>query len=123
MFMLMLVVTATGCGDNHSGGLTDANFDAMVLQAKQPVMVMFFLPTCPHCQRMQQPVDELTREMSAQLEIFKMDVSEYKVQAIKYGVGGVPTFIMFKGGENVATTVGEMPKADLKSWIEGSLEN
>jgi thioredoxin 1 len=126
-----ILFLATGCGggggagDGGSSGsaldITDQTFNAEVLKAAVPVMVMFYLPTCPHCQRMQQPVADLARDMAADLKVARLNVGANSVMAGRYNIGSVPTFMIFKSGRATASVVGEMSEAALFDWTRNAL--
>lgn len=97
--------------------LTDANFEAEVLQTELPVLVDFFATWCGPC-KMQGPiVDELAGEVVGQAKVGKLDVDQAPVTAQKYGVMSIPTIIIFKGGEPKATLVGLQTKEALKAEL------
>lgn len=99
--------------------LTDANFEAEVLNSDVPVFVDFWAPWCGPCQMMGPMVDELSQELdSAKVKIAKLNVDENQATAGKYQVMSIPTFIMFKGGEEADRTMGGMQKEKLQAFIE-----
>ena len=123
--VLIVFFTASGCGCGGASGyvveVTDDTFGSQVLQASGPVLVMFYLPWCPHCQKMQQPVEDLAKDMAAELRVAKLDADRYYRTARKYVSDGYPTFVMFKSGENAASIVGEMSGTSLYEWTRNAL--
>ncbi len=101
--------------------ITDASFQADVLDSEKPVVVDFFAEWCGPCKMMAPGLAELAEEMADEVTIVKIDAEESPEAPTRYGVRGFPTLIVFKGGEVVATRPGAMRKSELKQWIEGNL--
>ncbi|NCO05206.1 MAG: thioredoxin [Candidatus Magasanikbacteria bacterium] len=98
---------------------TDDNFDQEVLKSDIPVFVDFWAPWCGPCQMMGPIVDELSKEIDgSKIAIGKINVDENSLVAGKYGVMSIPTFKVFKGGEEVDTLVGGVSKDQMKAFIE-----
>lgn len=97
--------------------INDTNFETEVLQSEKPVLVDFFATWCGPCRQMLPIVTELSEEMSGQLKVVKMDVDEAPKTPERYNIGSIPTLILFKAGEAVATHTGALPKAELKNWL------
>ena len=93
-------------------------FDAKVLQADGPVLVDFYADWCGPCKMMAPVLDELSGEKADKLTIYKINVDHNPEVASRYRVMSPPTMILFKGGEAVATVMGAMPKAELRSKTE-----
>ena len=101
--------------------ISDASFEADVLKADVPVLVDFWAEWCGPCKMIAPALDELATEMDGALTIAKLNIDENSMTPQKYGVRGIPTLLLFKGGEVVATKVGAIAKGQLKGWIESSL--
>lgn len=101
--------------------VTDVTFDADVAQSDLPVVVDFWATWCGPCKMIAPALDELAGELEGRLVIAKLDVDENPATPAKYGVRGVPTLMIFKGGEVVATKVGPAPKSQLKAFMEQAL--
>jgi len=101
--------------------VTDASFESEVLQSSEPVLVDFWAEWCGPCKMLSPIVEELSGEMKDRLKVVKVNIDENPHAPTKYGVRGIPTLMLFKGGELKATKVGAMPKAPLQEWIEGQL--
>ena len=101
--------------------VTDASFDADVLQADGPVLVDYWAEWCGPCKMIGPSLEEISEELAGQVEIVKLNIDDHPDTPAKYGVRGIPTMILFKGGEIADTKVGAAPKAQLKSWLEAAL--
>ena len=101
--------------------VTDANFDTEVRNSAIPVVVDFWAEWCGPCKQIGPSLEELSDELGAKVTIAKINIDENPDAPARYGVRGIPTMILFKGGEAAATKVGAAPKSQLKSWLEGAL--
>lgn len=101
--------------------VSDTNFDNEVLKASGPVVVDFWAEWCGPCKAMSPLVDELATEMGARLKVVKVNIDESPNAPTKYGVRGIPTFMMFRDGQVVDTRVGSMSKGQLKDWVQSVL--
>ena len=101
--------------------ITDASFDADVLNADGPVLVDFWAEWCGPCKMIGPSLEELSDELGQKVTITKINIDENPDAPGKYGVRGIPTMILFKGGAPAATKVGAEPKGRLKAWLEGEL--
>ena len=101
--------------------ITDASFDADVLNADGPVLVDFWAEWCGPCKMIGPSLEELSDELGQKVTITKINIDENPDAPGKYGVRGIPTMILFKGGVPAATKVGAAPKGQLKAWLEGEM--
>jgi len=101
--------------------VTDANFKNEVLEADGPVLVDFWAEWCGPCKMLSPIVEELSSEMKDRLKVVKVNIDENPHAPTNYGVRGIPTLMLFKGGELKATKVGALPKAQLQEWVEGQI--
>lgn len=101
--------------------VTDAGFEQDVLKSDKVVLVDFWAEWCGPCKMVAPVLEELAKEMEGQIVIAKVNVEENPEIPTNYGVRGIPTLILFKDGQPVATKVGALPKEKLKGWIEGAL--
>lgn len=101
--------------------ITDTSFHADVIAADGPVLVDFWAEWCGPCKQIGPSLEELSDELGAKVTIAKINIDENPDAPARYGVRGIPTMILFKGGEAAATKVGAAPKSQLKSWLEGAL--
>ncbi len=104
-----------------SVAVTDSDFETEVLNSDTPVVVDFWAEWCGPCKTLSPIVDELAEELGDKVKIVKVNIDEAPEAPTKYGVRGVPTLMIFKGGEVVDTRVGGMPKSQLAEWVEGAL--
>ncbi|MGB2964669.1 MAG: thioredoxin [Anaerolineales bacterium] len=98
--------------------VTEESFEADVLQSEQPVLVDFTAVWCGPCKMLSPVVEELAQEWDGKAKIYKMDVDTNQVTPQKYGVMGVPSLILFKGGEIAARITGFRPKKQLLTTFE-----
>lgn len=91
----------------------DSNFDKEVLSAEGPVLVDFTATWCGPCKALSPIVDQVAQELDGKVKVGKVDIDNSPVTAGKYGVRGVPTVMVFKGGQRVAQHVGLTTKAKL----------
>ncbi|NCT40098.1 MAG: thioredoxin [Alphaproteobacteria bacterium] len=101
--------------------VTDSNFEAEVLKSEEPVLVDFWAEWCGPCKQLTPIVDKLAEDMAGKIKVVKINIEDAPEAPTKYGVRGVPTLMIFKGGELVDTKVGGMPKSQLAEWVEGNV--
>ncbi len=89
---------------------SDESFEADVLQSEIPVLVDFYADWCAPCRRLAPVIDELAEEYEGDMRFVKVNVDDNASLAVQFGVQSIPTLIFFKGGQQVAKTVGAPPK-------------
>lgn len=101
--------------------VTDATFDSEVLQSSVPVLVDFWAPWCGPCKSMNPIVEDLEKEYEGKVKVMQLNVDDNAETAGKYSVMSIPTFLIFKGGDVVATLVGAKSKEDMKKEMDAAL--
>ena len=101
--------------------VSDASFEADVLQSEQPVLVDFWAEWCGPCKQIAPALDEASTRYQGKLQIAKMNVDENQDVPGKFGIRGIPTLMLFKGGKLAATKVGAMNKTQLTAFIDQQL--
>jgi thioredoxin 1 len=99
----------------------DADFETAVLQSDEPVLVDFWAEWCGPCKMIAPILDEVSKDYDGRLKIAKMNVDENRDVPAKFGIRGIPTLMLFKGGELAATKVGALSKAQLTAFLDGHL--
>ncbi|MFI3236481.1 MAG: thioredoxin [Lachnospiraceae bacterium] len=100
---------------------TEGNFEKEVLDSEVPVLVDFYADWCGPCKMMGPIVHEMADKYEGKMKIGKVNIDDHNAIAHKYGVMSIPTFIVYKGGQAVATYVGGMSKADFEAKINEAL--
>ena len=102
--------------------VSDASFQSDVLSASKPVVVDFWAEWCGPCRMIAPALEELAGELKDKVTIAKINIDENPGVPTKYGVRGVPTLMIFSGGQVAATKVGALPKSKIREWIESSIQ-
>ena len=101
--------------------ITDQSFDSDVLQSDTPVLVDYWAEWCGPCKSIAPILDEVSKDYEGRLQIAKMNVDENRDVPAKFGIRGIPTLMLFKGGQLAATKVGALNKAALTAFLDGHL--
>lgn len=101
--------------------ITNDNFEEEVLKSDMPVLVDFFATWCGPCKMLAPIVERVAENYEGKLKVGKCDIDEADALAEKFNIMSVPTLKIFKGGEEIHTSVGAMSQADLESVIDGIL--
>ena len=101
--------------------ISDASFEADVLQADKPVLVDYWAEWCGPCKMIAPILDEVSASYKDKLQVTKMNVDENRDIPAKFGIRGIPTLMFFKDGQLAATKVGAMSKAQLTAFIDQQL--
>lgn len=102
----------------HVVHVSDASFDADVLNSDIPVLVDFWAEWCGPCKMIAPVLDEIATEYAGKLKVCKVDVDANPDIPPKFGIRGIPTLILFKGGSAEATKVGALSKSQLVDFIK-----
>ena len=101
--------------------VSDASFEADVLQPGSAVLVDYWAEWCGPCKMIAPILDEVASAYQGKLQVAKMNVDENREVPAKFGIRGIPTLMLFKDGELVATKVGALSKAQLTAFIDQQL--
>ncbi len=101
--------------------VTDATFQSEVLESSVPVVVDFWAEWCGPCKMIGPSLEELSEEYGETVKIAKVNVDENGNSPASLGVRGIPALFLFKDGKVVSNKTGALPKAALKSWIDGEI--
>jgi len=101
--------------------VTDASWQADVLDSELPVLVDFWADWCGPCKMIAPALEEISEELAGKVTIAKMDIMENTTIPGEIGVQSIPLMILFKGGKEVARKLGAAPKSQLKGWLESVL--
>lgn len=101
--------------------VSDSSFEADVLRADKPVLVDFWAEWCGPCKAIAPSLDELATTYQGKLQVAKVNVDENQAIPAKFGIRGIPTLMVFKGGQLAATKVGALTKAQLAQFIDQQL--
>lgn len=98
--------------------ITDAQFEAEVVNSSQPVLVDFFATWCPPCQRLAVILEDLAKTYEGKVKFVKLNTDQEQVWAGKLGVRGLPTLAYYKGGEAIKVEGGLAPPNHIKGLLD-----
>lgn len=101
--------------------ISDASFEADVIESDIPVLVDFWAQWCGPCKAIAPILEDLAPKYAGKVKIVKLDVDHNPATPPKFGVRGIPTLILFKDGQVAATQVGLLNKADLAKFIDSHI--
>ena len=101
--------------------ISDASFEGDVLNASTPVLVDYWAEWCGPCKMIAPILDDVSKDYQGRLQVAKMNVDENRDVPAKFGIRGIPTLMIFKGGQLAATKVGALSKAQLAAFIDEHL--
>lgn len=101
--------------------ITDAQFAEEVLNSDIPVVVDFWAPWCGPCKMIAPVLEDVAAEFAGKVKVVKLNVDENQETAPKYNVRGIPTLLVVKGGEVVATKVGAVSKSQLVEFVNNAI--
>ncbi|NBQ90497.1 MAG: thioredoxin TrxA [Betaproteobacteria bacterium] len=101
--------------------ISDASFEGDVLHASTPVLVDYWAEWCGPCKMIAPILDDIAKDYAGRLQVAKMNVDENRDVPAKFGIRGIPTLMIFKGGQLAATKVGALSKAQLAAFVDEHL--
>ena len=104
-----------------TASVTDDSFETDVLNSSEPVLVDFWAEWCAPCKQIAPILEDLAEEMSGKIRVAKVNIDENPMIPTKYGVRGIPTLMLFKGGQVAGTKIGALPKTDLVRWVDDTI--
>ena len=100
---------------------TDADFDSVVLQSEQPVLVDFWAQWCGPCKMIAPALDELADNYQGRAKVVKVDIDQNRATALKYHVRSIPMLLVFKDGQVQGTQIAAVGKPQLAQLIDKAL--
>ena len=97
--------------------LSSATFDEIIGESENPVLVDFWAEWCGPCKQIGPALEEISKEMGEKIKIAKVNIDDDPDTPAKFHVRGIPTLMIFKSGQVVATKVGAMTKTKLSEWV------
>ena len=105
----------------YINNVSDSSFEQDVLQADGPVLVDYWAEWCGPCKMIAPILDEVAKDYNGKLKVAKLNIDENQETPAKYGIRGIPTLMLFKGGNIEATKVGALSKSQLAAFIDSHL--
>jgi thioredoxin 1 len=105
----------------HIHYVTDASFKSDVLESPVPVLVDYWAEWCGPCKMIAPILDDVAKDYNGRLKVAKLNIDENPKTPGEYGIRGIPTLILFKGGNVEATKVGALSKSQLTAFIDSNL--
>ena len=106
----------------HIHAVTDDSFEAEVLQSKTPVLIEYWAEWCGPCKALGPILEEIANDYADKIKIAKVNIDENRNIPAQYGIRNIPTLMLFKDGNLVATKVGLLPKSQLTSFIDSNIQ-
>ena len=97
--------------------VTDESFEQDVLKAEKPVLVDFWAEWCGPCKQIAPALEAIAEELADHVTVAKLNIEDSPSTPSRYGVRGIPTMMLFRGGQMAAMKVGAMPKQKILEWL------
>ena len=101
--------------------VSDASFEEDVLKAEVPVLVDYWAEWCGPCKMIAPVLEEIAKEYDGRIKVCKLNIDENNETPPKFGIRGIPTLMLFKGGNVEATKVGALSKSQLAAFLDANL--
>ncbi|MBS99243.1 MAG: thioredoxin TrxA [Oceanospirillaceae bacterium] len=101
--------------------VTDATFEEEVLKAEGAVLVDYWAEWCGPCKMIAPVLEEIAKDYAGRLKVCKLNIDENNETPPKFGIRGIPTLMLFKGGNVEATKVGALSKSQLAAFVDANL--
>ena len=101
--------------------VTDDSFEDEVLNSSEPVLVDYWAEWCGPCKMITPVLEEIASDYSGKIKVVKLNIDNNPDTPPKFGIRGIPTLMLFKGGEVEATKVGALSKSQLTAFIDSSI--
>ena len=105
----------------HIKHVSDATFDKEVLQSSTPVLVDYWAEWCGPCKMIAPVLEDMAKEYAGRLTVAKRDIDANPGITSQFGIRGIPTLILFKGGKPHAQKVGALSKSQLAAFVDSNL--
>jgi thioredoxin 1 len=105
----------------HIQHVSDATFDTEVINSATPVLVDYWAEWCGPCKMIAPVLEDVAKSYSGRLKVAKLDIDANPAVTTKYGIRGIPTLILFKGGQPHAQKVGALSKSQLTAFVDSNL--
>ena len=105
----------------HIHHVTDANFKSEVLESSVPVLVDYWAEWCGPCKMIAPILEDIAKDYSGKLKVAKLNIDDNQKTPGEFGIRGIPTLMLFKGGQVAATKIGALQKSKLIEWVESSI--
>jgi thioredoxin 1 len=101
--------------------LTDSSFDQEISGSELPVLVDYWAEWCGPCKMIAPIIEEVAKDYQGKVKVAKLNIDENPQTPPKFGIRGIPTLMLFKGGEVEATKVGALSKSQLTAFLDSHL--